>query len=279
MRYTHGYSDSTSHMHAAEREKTILQLLDKNDGFVSFRDLERLLDASPATVRRDLERLSKDGYIDRVRGGAKLPGHDTRSRRSSEDHIDGIPFNQNVRLRPDEKRAIGRAAAQLCVDGTSVMIDGGSTTLQMCRHLGGRNLQVFTNSLHIVRALLPLPDLRILLPGGSVFREQDIILSAGGDETMPRFHAPQFFMGAASVGSQGVMNPDILVVAAERQLIDRADQLVMLVDHTKFHGPSGNVVCGLDEVGIVITDSGVSDKDVAMLEAADIKVIVAPPAG
>jgi len=264
-------------MHAAEREKAILELLQQRGGFVSFRDLEKHLDASPATLRRDLGRLAEDGYIDRIRGGAKLPGHDTRARVSDDEHLAGTPFDQNVRLRPDEKRAIGKAAAYLCRDGTSIMIDGGSTTLQMCRHLAGRDLQVFTNSLHIVRALLPHPDIRILMPGGSLFREQDIILSASGDDTMPRFHAPQFFMGASSIGSHGVMNPDILVVAAERRLIDRADELVVLVDHTKFQGPSGNVVCGLDEVDIVVTDAGVADDDVAMLKAAGVRVVIATP--
>lgn len=261
-------------MHSAEREKAILKLLDQQDGFVSFRDLESHLDASPATLRRDLSRLADGGYIDRVRGGAKLPRRDARGQSPEADHLAGTPFDQNVRLMPDEKQSIGRAAADLCRDGTSIMIDGGSTTLQMCRYLSKRNLQVFTNSLHIVRALLPQRDIRILMPGGSVFREQDIILSAVGDDTMPRFHAPQFFMGAASIGPQGVMNSDTLVVAAERRLIDRAEQLILLVDHTKFHGPSGNVVCGLEDVDIVVTDYGVDDKDRALLEAADIQVIV-----
>lgn len=262
-------------MHAAERDKAILTLLKQNDGFVSFRSLEQQLDASPATLRRDLGRLAQEGYIDRVRGGAKLPGHDARGDQSDDDHLAGTPFSENLRLMPAEKKSIGREAARLCLDGSSVMIDGGSTTLQMCRHLTGRDLQVFTNSLHIVRALLPQAGTRLLVPGGSVFREQDIILSAVGDETMPKFHAPQLFMGATSVGAQGVMQPDVILVAAERRLIDRADELIVLVDHTKFHGPSGNLVCSLEEVDVVVTDAGVEDKDVAMLEAADIRVVIA----
>ena len=264
-----------SSLHAAERDKAILKLLKDKDGFVSFRELEDVLDASPATLRRDLNRLADEGYVDRVRGGAKLKGYEPYGRQLDDDHLAGTPFDQNVRLMQDQKLSIGRAAAELCRDSTSVMIDGGSTTLQMCRHLTGRDLQVFTNSLHIVRALLRQSDIRILVPGGSIFREQDIILSAVGDDTMPRFHAPQFFMGAASVGTQGVMNSDILVVAAERRLIDRADELVILVDHTKFHAPSGNVVCGLEEVDVVVTDAGVSAKDVAMLEDAGIRVVIA----
>jgi DeoR family ulaG and ulaABCDEF operon transcriptional repressor len=266
-------------MHATEREKAILRLLKQKGGFVSFREIEQRLDASPATLRRDLGRLAGEGHIDRVRGGAMLRGHDSHGRAFGDGHLAGTPFEHNVRLMPREKRAIGRAAAELCRDGTSIMIDGGSTTLRMCRHLAGRDLQVFTNSLHIVRELLPQPDIRILVPGGSVFREQDIILSVAGDDTMPRFHAPQFFMGAASVGAQGVMNSDILLVTAERRLIDRADELIVLVDHTKFQGPSGNVVCGLEEVDLVITDSGARDKDVAMLEAAGIRVVIAPSDG
>ena len=154
------------------------------------------------------------------------------------------------------------------------MIDGGSTTLQMCRHLEGLNLQVLTNSLHIVSALLAQPGTRVLVPGGSVFREQNIILTAAGDETMPRFHAPRLFMGAAAVGAQGVMQADVVLVAAERRLIERAEELILLVDSSKFQG-SGNVVCNLDEIDIVVTDKGSSKRDLAMLRGAGIQVIVA----
>lgn len=262
-------------MHATERERAILSLIERNDGFISFRVLEQHVDASPATLRRDLERLASEGQIERVRGGAKLPEGNRSHMAAGGDHLLGVPFYENVHRMPREKAAIGRCAAALCQDETSVMIDGGSTTLQMCHHLGRRNLQVFTNSLHIVIRLLRQGDTGILLPGGSVFREQNIILSPDGDETMPRFHAPQFFMGAAAIGPQGIMQPDVILVGAERRLIDRADELIVLVDHTKFYGPSGNVVCGLDEVDIVVTDNGVADKDVAMLEAADIEVVIA----
>jgi DeoR family ulaG and ulaABCDEF operon transcriptional repressor len=145
----------------------------------------------------------------------------------------------------------------------------------MCRHLDGLNLQVLTNSLHIVSALLGQTGTRILLPGGAVFREQNIILSATGDDLMPRFHAPQLFMGAAALGPQGVMQADIVLVAAERRLVDRAEQLILLVDSSKFQSSSGNVVCELKEVDVVVTDSGISKQHVAMLEAAKIRVIIA----
>ena len=260
-------------MHATERERLITKLLEHR-GFVSFQELEAGIDASPATIRRDLERMAGQGELERVRGGAKLPDGATESPGGGA-HLGGAPFHENIARNTAEKAAIGRAAAALCTSGEGVMIDGGSTTLQMCPHLAGLNLQVLTNSLHIVSALLPQPGTRILVPAGTVFREQNIILSAAGEESMPRFHAPKLFMGAAAMAPQGLMQADIVLVAAERRLMDRADEIIVLVDSSKFRGSSGNVVCGLEEIDTVITDSGVTDAERGMLEAAGVRVIVA----
>lgn len=261
-------------MHAAERERMILDSLGES-GFVSFRDLESRVAASPATIRRDLDRLEESGAITRVRGGAKRAGAAGGVTGSSEDGLSGIPFHENIGRNRSAKEAIGRAAAQFCIPGEGVMIDGGSTTLQMCPHLDGLALQVLTNSLHIVSALLPQPTTRILVPSGQVFREQNIVLSAAGDDGMPRFHAPKLFMGAASMGPAGLMQADVILVAAERRLIERADEIIVLVDSSKFSGPSGNVVCSLDEIDVVVTDSAIEPRHVAMMEAAGIRVVIA----
>jgi DeoR family ulaG and ulaABCDEF operon transcriptional repressor len=163
----------------------------------------------------------------------------------------------------------------LCAPGEGVMIDGGTTTLQMCPHLDGLGLQVLTNSLHIVNALLPQAGTRILLPSGAVFREQNIILAPAGEDSMPRFHAPRLFMGAAAVGPQGAMQADPVLVAAERRLIDRADEVILLVDSSKFVSRSGTIVCGLDEVDILITDAGIDAVSRAMIERAGTQLIIA----
>lgn len=261
-------------MHAAEREKMILDSLG-DSGFVSFRDLESRVAASPATIRRDLDRLEESGVITRVRGGAKRAGQGDGARTAPDEGLSGIPFHENIGRNRSAKEAIGRAAAQFCIPGEGVMIDGGSTTLQMCPHLDGLALQVLTNSLHIVSALLPQPTTRILVPSGQVFREQNIVLSAAGDDGMPRFHAPKLFMGAASMGPAGLMQADVILVAAERRLIERADEIIVLVDSSKFSGPSGNVVCSLDEIDVVVTDSAIEPRHVTMMEAAGIRVVIA----
>lgn len=257
-------------MHAAEREQAILELL-AGSGFISFRDLEKRLSASPATIRRDLERLASGGRLSRVHGGVKLPDDAT----ATSSGLSGIPFHENIGRNRSAKEAIGRAAAALCQPGEGVIIDGGSTTLQMCPHLDGLGLQVLTNSLHIASALLPQQTTRVTVPGGSLFREQNIILSAAGDDLMPRFHAPKLFMGAAAVGAQGVMQADIILVAAERRFIERAETLILMVDSSKFEGGSGHVVCDLDMLDIIVTDSMLSKACRKMLKDVHVEIIIA----
>jgi DeoR family transcriptional regulator, ulaG and ulaABCDEF operon transcriptional repressor len=251
-------------MHSAEREKLILECLGQR-GFISFQDLEKRVDASPATIRRDLERLVESGLITRVRGGAQLSERGKKvpatSSPSRPGHLLGVPFHENIHRRRPQKEAIGRTAAKLCAAGEGIMIDGGSTTLQMCTHLARLNLQVLTNSLHIVSALLNQPGTRLLVPAGH--------------DGMPRFHAPKLFMGASSLGPAGLMQADIILVTAERRLIDRADQIIVLVDSSKFSGPSGHVVCRLEDIDTVVTDADMTPQHTRMLEKAGIKVVIA----
>ena len=258
-------------MHAQQRERLILDAVGVS-GFVTYRDLEAQLDASPATIRRDLTRLESEGRITRVHGGAKLTDADNAE---AAPRLSGTPFAQSITQNLAAKQAIGKAAAALCQPGEGVMIDGGTTTLQMCPHLHALGLQVLTNSLHIVDALLAQEGTRILVPSGAVFREQNIILAPSGEDSMPRFHAPKLFMGAAAIGPQGVMQADVVLVAAERRLIDRAEQVILLVDSSKFRSSSGAIVCDLSEVDTLITDAGVAADARAMIGAAGVRLIIA----
>lgn len=261
-------------MHASQRETLILELL-SDSGFITFRDLEKRMNASPATIRRDLGRLEAMGRIERLRGGARVAGSGDQSGGKAMQHLQGVPFHENIARNRAEKAAIGRAAAGLCSPGEGIMIDGGSTTLQMCPHLSGLNLQVLTNSLHIVSSLLPQPGTRILVPSGTVFREQNIILAAAGEDSMPRFHAPKLFMGAAAIGPQGLMQADVVLVAAERRLIERAENIIVLVDSSKFDISSGNVVCDLKDIDVIVTDSGIKPAAREMVDSAGIRLVIA----
>jgi DeoR family transcriptional regulator, ulaG and ulaABCDEF operon transcriptional repressor len=264
-------------MHLAEREKVILECLGER-GFVTLQDLGERIHASIATIRRDLNRLTEAGVVTRIHGGAKLVANSSRVAAGGQDEPSShyaLQFVENLNRNRSQKESIGREAAKLCRAREAVMISGGSTTLQMCAHLGGVGLQVLTNSLHIANELLLQPGIRVLVPGGQVYREQNVVFLPAGEDGMPDFHAPRLFMGAAAIGPSGVMQPSIVLVSAERRFVDRAKQIVLLADSSKFDVPSGHVVCALRDVDVLVTDAGISSANRKMLEDVGVQIIVA----
>lgn len=265
----HRNSVGPKKLHASEREEAIVRLLAAR-GFISFQDLNAALNASEASLRRDLARLHQRGQIERVHGGVRLPG--------AAPTLQGVPFQENVAKHAKAKRAIGLAAARFCEPGEAVIIDGGSTTLQMCPHIAGLGLQVLTNALNIVSALLGQPRTRISMPAGTLFREQNIMLSPYDDDGIGGFQASKLFLGAASVGRRGPMQADTILIQAERRFMKRADKVILLVDSSKFEAPTGHLLCSLEEVHTLITDERITDNQAEFVRRAGVKLLIAPKA-
>jgi DeoR family ulaG and ulaABCDEF operon transcriptional repressor len=264
-------------MHLAEREKVILECLGER-GFVTLQELEGRIQASTATIRRDLNRLTEAGMVTRMHGGAKLVtnSHNFAAGRpgDSYNHF-ALLFVESLNRNRIQKELIGREAAKYCKYREAIVIAGGSTTIQMCPHLAGMGLQVLTNSLHIVNELLPQSGTRVLVPGGQVLPEQNIVILPAGEDGMPGFHAPKLFMGAFSIGKGGLMQSSIVLVTAERRLVERAKKVIVLADSSKFDVPWGHVVCGLQDIDVLVTDAGISPAHREMLESAGVQIIVA----
>lgn len=258
-------------MHAAEREEIILGALRKK-GFTTYRHLEANVDASPATIRRDLARLEKQGKIVRLHGGARAVDTGTVAA-GSPPSLAGTPFEKSLKQNIAAKRAIGQAAAKLCSAGEGIIIDGGTTTYQMCEHLADLDLQVLTNSLHIVNALLPQESTQLLVPSGPIFREQNIILAPAGEVSMPNFHASKLFLGAAAVSPRGIFQADALLVASQRRFLDRTDEVILVVDSSKLQASSGAIVCELGRIDRMITDDQADPALVDQLRNAGLRQI------
>lgn len=258
-------------MHATEREEIILAAL-RMTGFTTYRHLEANVDASPATIRRDLARLEKQGKIVRLHGGAKAV--DTvGDGAGSAPGLAGTPFQKSLAQNIKAKRAIGKAAAALCNKGEGIIIDGGTTTYQMCEHLDDLNLQVLTNSLYIVNALLPQETTQLIVPSGPIFREQNIILAPAGEVSMPNFHASKLFLGAAAVSHRGIFQADALLVASQRRFLDRTDEVILVVDSSKLETTSGAIVCELKRIDRLITDDRADPKLIEKLRDAGLQRI------
>ncbi len=117
-----------------------------------------------------------------------------------------------------------------------------------------------------------------MLSGGTVYREHNIILSPFDNDVTRNFYARRMFMGAQGIGPLGLMETDPLLIQAEQKLIHQADELVVLVDSSKFRHRSSLILCGLDRIATVITDWNVEDRDAQMLEAAGVRLLVAEEA-
>ncbi|KEP67937.1 DeoR faimly transcriptional regulator [Thioclava dalianensis] len=257
-------------MHEKERHRIILSAV-QDRPVVTVPDLCALTGASEATIRRDIASLHVAKRLRRVRGGAealnptKFPG------------LAGRPFTVNETIRIAQKQAIARAAVELCDDGDPVIINGGTTTFQMVHPLATRQMQVFTNSFPIAEHLLKHSKNTILLSGGVIYREQNIVLSPFENDVTRNFYAKRMFMGAQGMGPLGLMEADPLLIQAEQKLIGQADELIVLVDSTKFQKRSSLVLCPLDRAHTLITDDEITDRAAAMLEAAGVNLIVAHP--
>jgi DeoR family ulaG and ulaABCDEF operon transcriptional repressor len=254
-------------LHSSEREAAIVKLLGER-GFVSFQDLDRQFSASAASLRRDLGRLQKKGALVRVHGGA-------RSMSARPAALSGVPFHINVSKNAAAKMAIGRAAAKLCEPGEAVIIDGGTTTLQLCPHIEGLQLQVLTNSLPIVEALIPQVRTRVSMPSGALFREQNILLSPYDDDGMSGFQASKLFLGAAAAGKAGVTQIDTLLIQSERRFLKRAERVILMVDSSKFKAPAGHFLCSLEEIHTIVTDAGISEAQAKWIERAGVTLLIA----
>lgn len=258
-------------MHEKERHRIILSAVQEKP-VATVAELVDLTDSSEATIRRDIAALHLQKRLRRVRGGAEsiTPPQFMG--------IAGRPFSVNETLHQAEKRAIAKEAVELCKDGEPIIINGGTTTFQMVHFLSNRRMTIFTNSFPIADHLLKHSKNTVMLSGGVIYREQNVILSPFENDVTRNFYAKRMFMGAQGLGPLGLMEGDPLLIQAEQKLIDQADELIVLVDSSKFRQRSSLILCGLARITTVVTDAGLEDRDAAMLQEAGVRLIVATSA-
>jgi len=255
-----------------KRRKGLLKLLAEHS-VASVDQLVGWLNSSPATVRRDIAWLAERNLLTRTRGGAEsLPQKKQRTFALS-----GETFQNNLDRCAAQKRAIARHACGLCADGDTIIINGGTTTYRMVEFLVDKRLKILTNSFLMAERLLMSSENEIILPGGKVYREQNVILSPFDNDISQHHYAGKMFMGVYGLSMLGLMEADPLLIQAEKRLISQAEELIVLADSSKFARKAGLILCGLNRVSCVITDTGASDAAVQMLEQSGVKVLAVAP--
>lgn len=250
-----------------KRRKRLLKLLAEHNT-ASVPQLVDWLNASPATVRRDISWLAARSLLTRTRGGAANLEQKKRGFTLSSE-----TFQNNIQCRAEHKRAIARYAAGMCNEGETIIINGGTTTFMMAEFLVDHHLKILTNSFLMAERLLVSSENEIIVPGGKVYREQNVILSPFDNDITQHHYAAKMFMSVYGLSLLGLMEADPLLIQAEKRLISQAEELIVLADSSKFAKKAGLILCGLNRVSTVITDTEASDAAVQLLEHSGVRVV------
>lgn len=247
-----------------ERRQRVLDLLSRQ-GIVSLDELCRATEVSESTIRRDLDFWNKQGIVKRTHGGAifvgdghAVPGLEERSARQIE-----------------EKRQIALAAAARIRDSDAILLDGGTTTLEVARLLVGRSLQIVTNSLPIAHLFTSSRETDLVLLGGYVFPRTGVALGQLTVRMMEDVHVHQTIMSVSGITARGLFNSNLLLVETERQMMRCADEVVVVADHTKIGRQALAFLCELSSIDTLIVDGGLAPAQRELLEHAEVRLIVA----
>jgi DeoR family transcriptional regulator, fructose operon transcriptional repressor len=247
-----------------ERRQKVLELVNER-GFVALSDLAKTLNASESTIRRDLDYWHQHGLLKRTHGGAMF----------REDAQGMPPLEERTSREIEEKRQIAQAAAMRIQDGDSVLIDGGTTTLELARMLVGRQLQIVTNSLPIANLFASSPETDLVMLGGYIYPRTGVALGPLTIRMLEDVHVRQAIMGVGGITAQGLFNSNLLLVETERAMMRAADEVVVLADHTKLGQKALAFLCELNSVDTLIVDRAIQPEQRTLVGGAEVKLIVA----
>ena len=247
-----------------ERRQRVLDLVSER-GFVALTDLAQTIDVSESTLRRDLDYWHKQGLLRRTHGGAMYVG----------DAATLPALEERSSSQLDEKKLIARAAVSRIQDGDTILLDGGTTTLEAARLLVGRSVQIVTNSLPIASLFAASRETDLVILGGYVYPKTGVALGPLTVRMMEDIHVHQLLMSVGGITSKGLFNSNLLLVETERQMMRCADEVVVLADHTKIGRQALAYLCNLTDIDTLIVDNQLSDVQRDLLRQNDVRLIVA----
>jgi DeoR family transcriptional regulator, aga operon transcriptional repressor len=253
------------------RTQRILDLL-THAGRVEVDGLVSELNASPATVRRELARLEQQGLIKRDRGGAYLSVPTM-----FEPFLDDCTFANQIKQMAAEKARIGALAASLVKDGDTVGLAPGTTTTHVARFLQQRkNLTIVTNAVNIAMELSRKRDFKIHLTGGLLSGDWFAMVGPRALSAMAEIKMDYCFFGANGVSAEhGVSNRHIEEAATNRAMIRHSRKRILVADHLKLGEVANCLVCPIQDVGVIVTDKGAPKELLAPFDSVDTQILLA----
>ncbi len=254
-------------MQTEERQARLEEYL-KRVEFASLEELARHVDVSVSTVRRDLTALEEGGTIRRTHGGARVV----------QPRTDEFVFGMRDTRQVEEKEAIGRLCAERVRPDQSVILDAGTTVYHVACHLGEKKPHILTNSLPVANFFSSSGLVEVVVSGGVLYPRLGVLVGPLTVNAFSELHADLAIMGGSGITEEGIYNTHALLIDIQKAMIRAARKVVFCLDHTKFGRRSMSFVCGLEEVGTVITDEKAPEELVAVLRRKGVEVVRAASA-
>ena len=227
-------------LHALDRQKIILNSL-KIDSVTSINQLIKKTKFHESTIRRDLKILAINQKVVIVRGGVIL--------------LKEIDKKPNIIKNLEQKKKIAKYAAGLIKENDSIIINGGSTCSLIPDYLNNNNIKALTNSFSIASKLLNKNVSDVTIPGGRIYEHNSLILSPFNFETIKHYHASKLFLSCLSINEIGLLEDDENLAKFVTGLINISEEIILLVDDTKFYKSDGSfIVCPLESINTIITN-------------------------
>lgn len=249
-----------------DRRRELLKVLSQEKK-VRVEELQEKFGLSGPTIRKDLHKLEQEGYLKKVWGGAVI-----KEKLSYE-----FPFNERLQRNAEEKKVIAKAALSLIKGKGTIFLDSGSTVFQLAKLLKDyQEVTIVTNSLYILEELAYSSGINLIGLGGKI---DPLHLAFYGPLTLrllQEFHFDKAFLGTDGLSiEEGMMTDDLSIAEVERIAIEKADEIIVLADHSKIGKRSFTTTIGeLENIDILITDKGTKKKDISRFEQKRIKVII-----
>ena len=192
-----------------------------------------------------------------------------------------VSFDQHLtekhKLNMSEKAHIGKAAAKLIIDTDTVIIDSGTTTLEVVKNLSPTlsNVTIITNALNIANQLISCQNVNLIVPGGVLRKNSLSLVGPLAEKNFKNFFVDKVFLGVDGFDTlNGISTPNLDEAYLNQIMIEVAREVIVVTDSSKFLRKSLAFICKLDRINTVITDSGILERDLKRLEDANIKVII-----
>lgn len=253
-------------MSVEQRREQLVHYL-RQHGKTSVNELAGHFNITGATVRTDLRELEKANLVIRRYGGAEAQVTPTTEDRTMDEKTS---FNLSI------KQQLGKVAADLVNDGESIILDNGSTTLQMVPWLIDKvALTVMTNSLHIMNEVASLgSNINLLMPGGNFRKHSASFHGNLAEEAFSKFTFDKLFIGADGFDVDQGTTTFNEAYQVSQAMCQSARHIIVITDSSKFGRKTPNIVVPIEKIDVLITDSGIKSSDRITLEKKGIEIIV-----